>query len=115
MLLHTLVIYYLLFFIFGLTNSGVGLAYAVSTELLDHSVVGTSIAFTNMASIFVGASLQPMVGRWIDAVAGSRSFDVAQLNMTDFQKPLSLLILCSGFAVVLSFAVKETNCKKIAH
>jgi len=106
---------YLLFFIFGLTNSGVGLAYAVSTELLDHSVVGTSIAFTNMASIFVGASLQPMVGRWIDAIAGSRSFDVAHLNMTDFQKPLSLLILCSGFAVLLSFVVKETNCKKISH
>ncbi|MBI2786943.1 MAG: MFS transporter, partial [Legionella longbeachae] len=51
---------YLLFFAFGLTNTGVAIAYAVSTELHDRNVVGTSIAFTNMISIFVGALLQPL-------------------------------------------------------
>lgn len=44
---------YILFFVFGLTNTGVAISYAVSTEIHDRSVVGTSIAFTNMTSIFV--------------------------------------------------------------
>lgn len=112
---HNIFGVYLLFFMFGFTNSGVGLAYAVSTELADSKVMGPSIAFTNMASIFVGASLQPLVGRGIDAVAGERSFNVAHLTLTDFQKPLSLLVLCSGLALVLAFFVKETNCKKLVN
>ena len=104
---------YMLFFIFGLTNSGVGLAYAVSTELSSRAVVGTAIAFTNMASIFVGATLQPLVGKLIDKVAGDRSFHVDTLNLTDFQQPLALLIICSAIALILAFVVKETYCKNI--
>ena len=67
--LHNATLTYILFFVFGLTNSGVGLAYAVSTELPARAVIGTSIAFTNMASIFVGATLQPLVGQLIDTLA----------------------------------------------
>lgn len=104
---------YLIFFLFGLTNSGVGLAYAVSTELAPPAVIGTAIAFTNMASIFVGASLQPLVGHCIDKVAGNRSFDVALLTLSDFQTPLALLIVCSGAALVLSLLIKETHCRKL--
>ena len=103
---------YATFFLFGLTNSGVGLAYAVSTELAPPAVIGTSIAFTNMASIFVGASLQPLVGHCIDKIAGARSFDVSSLTLSDFQGPLALLIICSGMALVLSLIITETNCKK---
>ena len=103
---------YATFFLFGLTNSGVGLAYAVSTELAPLASIGTAIAFTNMASIFVGASLQPLVGHCIDKIAGSRSFDVSSLTLSDFQGPLALLIICSGVALVLSLIIKETNCKK---
>lgn len=109
--LHHVGFAYMLFFIFGLTNSGVGLAYAVSTELPARSVVGTSIAFTNMASIFVGASLQPLVGKMIDSVAGARSFNVERLHLVDFQKPLSLLVVCAALALVFAFFVKETHCK----
>ncbi len=112
--LHHVGLAYMLYFIFGLTNSGVGLAYAVSTELPARAVVGTSIAFTNMASIFVGASLQPLVGKMIDAVAGERSFYVERLNLVDFQRPLSLLIVCAAFALILAFFVKETHCKNQA-
>lgn len=104
---------YGLFFTYGLVNTGVGLAYAVSTEILPSSVIGASIAFTNMASIFVGASLQPMVGRGIDAIAGSRSFNVANLTLGDFQGPLSLIVICAGLAVVLSLLIKETHAHKV--
>ncbi|CAM2921755.1 MFS transporter [Legionella worsleiensis] len=104
---------YLLFFAFGLTNTGVAIAYAVSTELHDRNVVGTSIAFTNMTSIFVGALLQPLVGRLVDMVAGARAYNVESLLLSDFQAGLKLLPLCSLVALFLAFTVKETYCKPV--
>lgn len=102
---------YILFFCFGFTNIGVAIAYAVSTEIHDRKVVGTSIAFTNMTSIFIGASLQPLVGFMIDLVSGHRGYDVKTLLLSDFQAGLKLLPLCSLIALLLAFAVKETHCK----
>lgn len=104
---------YTLFFVFGLTNSGVGIAYAISTELSKKHVMGAAIAFTNMASIFVGASLQPMVGRWIDLIAGERSLNVSSLGINDFQKPFSILVICAGLAFILSFFIRETHCQNM--
>lgn len=103
---------YFLFFIFGLTNTGVAIAYAVSTELHGRNVVGTAIAFTNMISIFVGALLQPLVGRLVDLVSGTRAYNVESLLLTDFQAGLKLLPLCSLVALILAFSVKETHCKQ---
>ncbi|HHP1219551.1 TPA: MFS transporter [Legionella pneumophila] len=106
---------YILFFVFGLTNTGVAISYAVSTEIHDRSVVGTSIAFTNMTSIFVGALFQPLVGRIIDMVSGPRAYNVETLLLSDFQAGLKLLPLCSLVALILVFTVKETYCKPIRH
>lgn len=106
---------YLLFFLFGLTNTGVAIAYAVSTEIHDRNVIGTSIAFTNMISIFVGALLQPLVGRLVDMVSGARGYNVETLLLSDFQAGLKLLPLCSLVALVLALMVKETYCKPIKH
>ncbi|CAM3600327.1 MFS transporter [Legionella longbeachae] len=106
---------YLLFFAFGLTNTGVAIAYAVSTEIHDRNVIGTSIAFTNMISIFVGALLQPLVGRLVDMVSGARAYNVETLLLSDFQAGLKILPLCSLIALILAIMVKETNCKSIKH
>jgi sugar phosphate permease len=104
---------YLIFFAFGLTNTGVAIAYAVSTELHDRSLVGTSIAFTNMTSIFVGALLQPLVGCLVDMVSGARAYHVEHLLLSDFQSGLKILPLCSLVALVLAFTIKETYCKPV--
>ena len=104
---------YLIFFAFGLTNTGVAIAYAVSTELHHRNVVGTSIAFTNMTSIFIGALFQPLVGRLVDMVAGPRGYNVESLLLSDFQAGLKLLPVCSLIALILAFAVKETHCKPV--
>lgn len=101
---------YILLFLFGFTNTGVAIAYAVSTEIQPRNVIGTSIAFTNMASIFVGASLQPVVGYLVGLVAGARSYNVAQLMLPDFQAGLRVMPICSFIALVLALAVKETYC-----
>lgn len=101
---------YALFFLFGLTNTGVAIAYAVSTELHHREVVGTAIAFTNMASILIGACMQPIVGYLIDLVSGVRAYNVELLLLSDFQTGLKLLPICSLIALVLAFMVKETYC-----
>ncbi|WP_133130886.1 MFS transporter [Legionella yabuuchiae] len=103
---------YLLFFAFGLTNTGVAIAYAVSTELHERKVIGTSIAFTNMISIFVGASLQPLVGKMVDLISGTRAYNVEMLHLSDFQFGLQILPICSFIALILAFMVKETYCKQ---
>lgn len=104
---------YILFFLFGLTNAGVAISYAVSTEIHNRNVVGTAMAFTNMISIFVGALMQPLVGRLIDLVSGSRAYNVATLFLSDFQYGFRLLPVCSVVALILAFMVKETYCKPI--
>ncbi|CDZ75875.1 putative sulfoacetate transporter SauU [Legionella massiliensis] len=104
---------YLIFFLFGLTNTGVAIAYAVSTEIHESNVVGTSIAFTNMISIFVGALMQPLVGRLVDLVSGPRAYNVETLLLSDFQAGLRILPLCSLVALILAFTVKETYCRPL--
>ena len=106
---------YLLFLLFGVTNTGVAIAYAVCTEIQPSSVVGTVIGFTNMASIFVGALMQPLVGRLIDMVSGARAFNVERLLLSDFQSGLKLLPICSLIALILACRVKETNCRHLEH
>ena len=102
---------YLLFFLFGLTNTGVAISYAVATEIHDRNVVGTSIAFTNMASIFVGALMQPLVGHLIDLASGTRAYNVETLMLSDYQYGFRILPVCSLIALALAFSVKETYCK----
>lgn len=104
---------YILFFIFGATNTGVAIAYAVSTEIHDRTVVGTSIAFTNMASIFVGALMQPLVGWLVDRASGTNAYNVELLTLDNFQAGLRILPLCSLIALILAFMVKETYCKSV--
>lgn len=104
---------YILLFSYGATNTGVAIAYAVSTEIHERNVVGTSIAFTNMTSIFVGALLQPFVGWLVDKVSGARAYNVSSLLFSDFQAGLKILPLCSLVALILAFTVKETYCKPI--
>lgn len=105
---------YGLLFLFGFTNTGVAIAYAVSTEIHARNVIGTSIAFTNMASIFVGASLQPIVGYLVGRVAGARSYNVEQLLLPDFQAGFCVLPICSLIAFILACFVKETHCKPVS-
>lgn len=104
---------YILCFFLGFTNTGVALAYALSTELHHRQVVGTAIAFTNMASILIGAVLQPVVGTLVDHIAGARAYHVEHILLSDFQFGLKVLPACSLIALVLVFMLKETYCNPL--
>ena len=104
---------YILCFFLGFTNTGVAIAYALSTELHQRVVIGAAIAFTNMASILIGAVLQPVVGKLVDYVAGARAYNVEHILLSDFQFGLKILPACSLIALVLAFVVKETYCNPL--
>jgi len=101
-----------LLFIYGLTNTGVGIAYAVASEINPHSIAGTSLAFSNMASVLLGAALMPVIGFFIE-----RHWDNVWDNNTpiysvsDYQHALWLIPLCSFLGLFIAFMVKETHCK----
>lgn len=103
---------YIVFFLFGLTNSGVAIAYAVAAESHNRFVVGTAIAMTNMLSIFIGAILQPTVGYLVDYISNGRGYNVESLLLQDFQYGLKILPISSLIALFLAALVKETNCCK---
>jgi len=111
----SLVMTMLLFFIFGMTNTGVAIAYAIATEINPHRVVGTSIAFTNMASICVGAALQPVVGWLLDVLSTGTSATTGHHVIQDpavFHMAFSLLPVLSALAFICALFVRETNCRQ---
>lgn len=101
---------YALFFLYGFTNIGVVVAYAVATEINPKPTVGASIAFANMGSIFIGAICQPIFGKVIEYGIGHKVVDISTLTATDFSIAVSLLPICSVIALVIAFILRETNC-----
>lgn len=101
---------FVLFFIYGATNIGVVIAYAVATEINPKKTVGASIAFANMGSIMIGAILQPIFGKVIEVSLGHKVIDISLLKHGDFFTAVSLLPLCSIIALILAYFLKETYC-----
>lgn len=99
-----------LFFLFGLTNSGLAVAYALATEINCRRVVGVSIAFANMSSVIIGALLQPVFGKALEWTVGHPVTDIATLKPEHFQHAVLLLPACSLLALLVTFFVKETHC-----
>lgn len=105
---------FLLLFLFGLSNTGVGVSYAVAGEINPRIVAGTSIAFANMASILIAAILQPIVGRVLDlSWDGTMSNGIKVYSVTGYQEAMLSLPICLVIGVLFSLLVKETHCKLV--
>jgi len=119
---HTLIILYvsdvsvpvlfLLMFLFGLTNTGVGVSYAIAGEINPRRVAGTSLAFANMASILIAAILQPIVGKILDLHwDGAISNGIKVYSTSAYQTAMLALPICLGIGIIISLIVKETYCQ----
>lgn len=104
---------YVLLFSFGACNAGVGISYAMSTEINGTKLAGTSLAFANMASVIIGAFCQPLIGKLLDL-----SWDHTMKNgapvytAADFHSALWLLPAVLIVGVLSCFFIKETNCQQ---
>lgn len=103
---------FVLLFIYGLCNTGVAISYAVASENNPHHLAGTSMAFTNMASVLVGAAFQPIIGWFLDLqwkgemVAGAPFY-----SAHDFRVAMMALPVCLLLGLGVNFLVRETHCK----
>jgi MFS family permease len=102
---------FVLFFLYGVTNSGFVTAYAVASEINSREVAGTSMGFANMASV-VGASFQPIIGWFLDMQwSGELANGVPVYSAQAFRHSMIALPLCFAVALLVSFFIKETHCK----
>jgi len=109
-----LAVLYSLLFLYGISNTGVATAYAVSAEINPRHIAGTSMAFANMASVIVGAIFQPIIGWLLDKHAGVTSLVVKPVyQAADFRFALVLLPVCMLLGIVFAKLVKETHCRPV--
>ncbi len=106
---------YALCFLFGVSNTGVAISYAVSTEINTQNVIGTSIAFTNMASVIIGAMLQPVIGLLIDVFNGPHFLTMAHQTgaVVDLRIAFIVLPICSLLGFFCTLFIRETHCKPV--
>ncbi len=103
-----------LLFGYGVSNTGVATAYAVSAEINPRPIAGTSMAFANMASVIIGAIFQPIIGWLLDKHAGVTAQVVHPVYQADdFRYALVLLPVCMLLGVFFAKLVKETHCRPV--
>lgn len=106
---------YVLAFLYGASNCGVSLAYAIATEIHPLEVSGVSIAFTNMFSIITTPFLQMIVGgllvldyhHTLHAKGASMIYSIHNYHYALFALPI--ITLLSFFCL---FFIKETHCQR---
>lgn len=80
-----------IFFIIGMCSTGLVNAYAVAADLDAPEIAGSSIAFSNVMSIIIGAILQPLVGVMV-AYFSYNSTEIAAFDKVILVLPLSLML-----------------------
>lgn len=104
---------FILLFCYGLSNTGVAIAYAVAGELNPIAVSGLSMAFTNMASIMVGALFQPVIGWLLEKMwDGTIVNGIPFYSIANYQHAVMILPVCFVVAFFLVYFIKETHCSR---
>jgi len=103
---------FVLLFLYGVANTGVATGYAVSAEINPRPVTGISIAFSNMASVIVGAAFQPIIGAILDAYWDGKMVNgIPFYSAHAFRVAMLTLPICLFFAIITTFKVRETHCR----
>lgn len=100
-----------LLFLFGVSNTGVSVGYAVASEINPAAVAGTSIGISNMWSIIIGAGFQPVIGWLIDFHSSGDIVDgLPVYTAQDYRFAMASLPICLLLAFISVFFIKETHC-----
>ena len=105
---------FLLMFLYGLANTGVGVSYALAGEINERRVAGTSLAFANMASIIITAAFQPLIGWFLDLqwdgkiVGGVPVYSVEAYRQAMLALPICLALGINFYVLLRKHIV---NCK----
>lgn len=98
--------------LYGLSNTGVAIGYAASAEINPRHTTGTSVAFANMASVMIGALLQPVIGWLIDLQWDGTMLNGYPVHQSyEFYRAFSILPACLLVGFICCFFIKETHCQ----
>lgn len=102
----------LLLVLYGVSNSGIALAYAAASELHCQSISGVSIAFTNMASVLLGgALLQPVIGQLLELNWGHEMLNgVPYYSLDNYQHAFYVLPVALLLAILVLIPLKDSKC-----
>ena len=88
--------------LYGISNTGLCVAYAFASELHSKDIGGTSLAFANMASVILASVFQPLLGFLLDFYwSGQLHGSTRIYTASDYHSAMFLLPIC----LVLSFTV----------
>jgi len=105
-----IVLLFVFLFLYGVSNMGVALAYAVAGVLNPRPIAGISIAFTNMASVLVAAALQPIIGMFLEfSWRGLSIHGHPYYSAVDYQHAMVMLPIALVIACVMALSVRETH------
>ncbi len=103
---------FILLFFYGVSNIGVATCYAVSCEINPKKVAGTSMGFTNMASVIIGAAFQPIIGWLLDLRWDGVMLDGAPVfSPSNFHSSVIVLPLCFIACILFITKLRETHCR----
>jgi MFS family permease len=102
-----------LLFVFGIGGSGQALSFGLVQDNNPPHVAGTAVGFNNMAVVFGGVILQPLVGFLLHSQwTGKYLNDVPVYSASDYRHALITVPLCGLLALIVSlFFLKETHCQ----
>lgn len=105
---------FIVMFLYGISNTGFTIAYAVASEINPRGIAGTSVALANMASVIIGAFFQPLIGWVLDLNWDGHMQNGAPLYSAHaFQLAFLVLPLCVALGFLLTFLIKETYCQSL--
>ncbi len=99
--------------LYGISNTGVAISYAVAGEINPLRTAGASVAFANMSSIAVAAILQQILGFILTYTWNGKYLNGHQYYSTvNYKLAMIALPVCLLVAFILVFFIRETNCSR---
>lgn len=95
-----------LLFVFGVSNSCVGLSYTLATEIVDKKISSTSLAFTNMVSVLLGALFVPIIG-WLIDILSEQTDPLQQFDILILKKVLTVIPILILVGILLTRRLKK--------
>lgn len=90
-----------LLIIFGISAAGQSISFDLCYANNEKNTLGTALGFNNMAVIFAGISLQPLVGMLLHWQQGKHTVHLGHYRAEDFHVALSVMTICLVLNLVL--------------
>lgn len=100
---------FVLLFCYGVSNVGVATCYAAASEINARPLAGTSMGFSNMASVIIGAGFQPIIGRILDKLWDGKIINgVHHYTAADYRVAMIALPVCFVISLMAWPFLKES-------